>query len=290
MLNPKFYGNTQAASVQLASTRVPSAPVHIEGTRKRAAESSSKVITVCNQKGGVAKTTTCLNLGTSLAMMGKQVLLIDFDVQANLSSLLKSDHCDSFYDFIQSGESDLSSYIVKTGHDFWLLPANSRLSLLAKNHMREKHFEYMLKDQLAAIKNFFDYIIIDTPPSGDFYTLNALLASDIAAVPSQCEYLSMNGISHIRNMVDVIKAKANHKIDFHVLVTMFDRSNTASRVIFNKLNHDYYGSVFSTIIERDEIVQQSQILLTPTMAYDKNSRAGLQYFDLAKEIESLRCA
>lgn len=282
--NPKYHPAENVEPIR----PVRKGPVQIEDARR--VDGPCKVITVCNQKGGVAKTTTCLNLGTSLSLMKKQVLLIDFDVQANLSSLLKRSDCDSFYDAIHSGDEDLSSYVVKAEQGFWLLPANNKLSLLAKKHMKDKHFEYMLKDKLEPVKPFFDYIIIDTPPSGDFYTLNALLASDIAAVPSQCEYLSMNGISHIQNMVNVIREKADHKIDFHVLVTMFDRNNTASRVIFNKLNHDYYGNVFNTIIEKDEAVQQSQILLTPTMYYDKNSRAGLQYFDLAKEIESLRCA
>ena len=285
IINPKY----QAEAGDSIKTSRPTTPVTIEGASKRP-DGFCKVITVCNQKGGVAKTTTCLNLGTSLALMNKQVLLIDFDVQANLSTLLSLNESESFYDTIRSGDVDLSRYVVKTRQGFWLLPANNKLSLLAKKHMKDKHFEYMLKDKLEPVKQYFDYIIIDTPPSGDFYTLNALLASDIAAVPSQCEYLSMNGISHIQNMINVIKEKADHSIDFHVLVTMFDRNNTASRVIFNKLNHDYYGNVFRTIIEKDEAVQQSQILLTPTMYYDKNSRAGLQYYDLAKEIESLKCA
>lgn len=286
IINPKY----QVESVEPEKRRVASAPAHIPGVTKRPPGASCKIITVCNQKGGVAKTTTCLNLGTSLALMKKQVLLIDFDVQANLSSLLRRNECESFYDAIHSGDEDISPYVVQTEQGFWLLPANNKLSLLAKRHMKDKHFEYMLKDKLEPIKQFFDYIIIDTPPSGDFYTLNALLASNMAAVPSQCEYLSMNGIGHIQNMVNVIKEKADHSIIFNVLVTMFDRNNTASKVIFNKLNHDYYGSVFSTIIEKDEAVQQSQILLTPTMYYDKNSRAGLQYCDLAREIESLKCA
>ena len=286
VLNPRFHGAVETTAPPI---RVKPVSAQIHGIKPRSG-SKCKVVTVCNQKGGVAKTTTCLNLATSLTMMGKQVLLIDFDVQANLSSLLKRDHCESFYDVIHSGDEDMSKYVVKTDYEFWLLPANNRLSLLAKKHIKDKHFEYMLKDQLEPIKRFFDYVIIDTPPSGDFYTLNALLASDIAAVPSQCEYLSMNGISHIRNMVDVIREKTDHRIDFHVLVTMFDKSNTASRVIYNKLNHDYYGNVFNTIIERDEVIQQSQILLTPTMVYDKTSRAGMQYYSLAKEIESLKCA
>jgi len=261
-------------------------PVVIDGMDMSETRPACKVITVCNQKGGVAKTTTCLNLATSLVLMKKRVLVIDFDIQANLSLLLNYRDARSFFDVTVDPESNLADFIVKTGLYFWLLPSNSKMTLLSKQQSTE-NFQYMLRDMLVPIKPHFDYILIDTPPSGDFFTLNALLASDMAAICTQAEFLSMNGINHIQNMINLIREKADHHIDYHILVTMFDRSNTASKVIYTKMNRAFTGSLFQTIIEKDDNVPQSQIVLSPTMYYNKSSRAGLQYFSLAKEILAL---
>lgn len=263
-----------------------SGPVKIDGIMPYETRQGCKVISICNQKGGVAKTTTCLNLATSLVLMKKRVLVIDFDIQANLSLLLNYRDQPSFFDAAHEPEAGLDDYIVKTGLHFWLLPSNSKMTLLSKEQNRE-NFQYMLRDKLARIKPYFDYIIIDTPPSGDFFTLNALLASDMAAIPTQAEFLSMNGINHIQNMITLIREKANHDIDYHILVTMFDRKNTAAKIVYTKMNRDFTGNLFSTIIDRDDNVPQSQIVLSPTMYYNKGSRAGLQYFSLAKEILAL---
>lgn len=247
-------------------------------------ESDCKVITICNQKGGVAKTTTCLNLGASLALMGKRVLLIDFDIQSNLTLLLGYKDAKSFFEVIHSDAGDLSQYIVQTRNNLSLLPSNSKMALLSKKHMSNENFEYMLRDKLQSIKNDFDYILIDTPPSGDFYTLNALLASDIATIPAPCEYLSMNGVNHIEAMINVIKEKTDHTLDYQILITMYEPENTACKVILNKFHDQHSGKVLQTIIEKDSKIQESQIAHTPVIFYSKDSRAGLQYHKLAEEI------
>lgn len=256
----------------------------IEGIEGAAEKRNCKVITICNQKGGVAKTTTCLNLGASLVLLGKRVLLIDFDIQASLSLLLGYKDAKSFFDVIHSDGDDLSKYILKTNQKIWLLPSNSKMALLSKKHLGNENFHYMLREKLESIKHYFDYVLIDTPPSGDFYTLNALLASDAATITAQTEYLSLNGVKHIENMINVIKEKTGHKIDIHILVTMYDPTKTTSKVILNKLNNQYNGSLYKTIIEKDEKIQESQIVLTPTLLYSKESRAGMQYYNLAHEI------
>ena len=264
-------------------------PPHIK--RKAAAEVAEykdnpdcKVITICNQKGGVAKTTTCLNLATSLVQLNKRVLVIDFDVQSNLTLLLGHKDARSFFEVIDSENTKLSEFIIKTKYKLSLLPSNSKMALLSKTHMGQDNFEYMLRDKLLEVKQNYDYILIDTPPSGDFYTLNALLASTSAIVPAPCEYLSMNGISHIEGMIKVIQNKINHFIDMSVLITKFDKNNTVSQVVLGKIKSRYKMKVLNTIIENDQKIQESEIVQTPVIIYDCESPSARQYLQLATEM------
>ena len=243
-----------------------------------------KVITICNQKGGVAKTTTCLNLAASLVQLNKRVLVVDFDVQSNLTLLLGHKDAKSFFEVIDSEHAALSEFIIKTKYNLSLLPSNSKMALLSKTHMGQDNFEYMLRDKLLEVKQNFDYILIDTPPSGDFYTLNALLASTSAIVPAPCEYLSMNGINHIEGMIKVIQNKINHFIDLSVLVTKFDKNNTVSQVVLEKIKSRYKLKVLKTMIEYDQKIQESEIVQTPAIIYDSESPASRQYLQLANEL------
>jgi len=259
-------------------------PVEIEGINISDSNMNAKIISVCNQKGGVAKTTTSLNLGISLGLLKKRVLIIDFDIQANLTLLMGYKDAKSFFEVLHSKNTGIAEYIVKTKMNLWLLPSNSKMALLSKKHLQDENFEYLLRDKLKSISQYFDYIIIDTPPSGDFYTLNALLASDVAIIPTPCEYLSMQGVNHIVNMINVIREKSDHVLDYKVSITMFEPENTASRVVLKKLKDEYKEHVFSIMIEKDSKVQESQIVHKPTIYYDKESRAGRQYYNLAKEL------
>ncbi len=246
-----------------------------------------KVITICNQKGGVAKTTTCLNLAAALMLNKKRVLVVDFDIQSNLTLLLGHKDARSFFDVINSAEDDLSAYLVKTKHDFWLLPSNSKMALLSKKHMPKENFEYMLRDKLLEVKANFDYILIDSPPSGDFYTLNALLASNSAITPVPCDYLSLNGVSHIEGMINVINEKINHKIDMYILITLFEQDNTVGQVVLNQIKNKYADKVLNTVIDRDQAIQESQIVQTPAILYAPKSVAAVQYQQLANEVEAI---
>ena len=259
-------------------------PVEIEGINISDSNMNAKIISVCNQKGGVAKTTTSLNLGVSLGLLKKRVLIIDFDIQANLTLLMGYKDAKSFFEVIHSKNTGIAEYIVKTKMNLWLLPSNSKMALLSKKHLQDENFEYLLRDKLKSISQYFDYIIIDTPPSGDFYTLNALLASDVAIIPTPCEYLSMQGVNHIVNMINVIREKSDHVLDYKISITMFEPENTASRVVLKKLKDEFKEHVFSIMIEKDSKVQESQIVHKPTIYYDKESRAGRQYYNLAKEL------
>lgn len=248
--------------------------------------SSCGIITISNQKGGVAKTSTCLNLGISLALMKKRVLLIDFDVQSNLTLSLGYKNTKSFYEVLNlNTDDDLSGIIKKTKYaNLWLLPSNSKMALLTKKYLNEKNFEHLLRDRLNLIKDRFDYILIDTPPSIEFFTLNALIASDFVIIPSQCEYLSIHGVNQVQKIINMINKTNGHDIDYRILITMYDEKNTSSKVLCSKLKNKYKDKTFNTIIELDAKVKESQIVKIPVIHYDKSSRSALQYLSLAKEI------
>ena len=251
-------------------------PVNLNGDR---------IIAISNQKGGVAKTSTCLNLGISLSLLGKRVLLIDFDAQSNLSILMGHKNTKSFYEVLHSGQNGLVEFIEKTKYpNLWLLPSNRKMVLLAQKYLHEKNFEYLLRDKLNSVKDQYDYILIDTPPSVEFFTLNALIASDFVIIPSQCEYLSTHGVNQIEKIIKTIKRNINQNIDYKVLITMYDTENIHSEVIYTKLKSMYKEKTFTTIIDHDVKIKESQIMNTPVMYYDKNSISAQQYLDLAKEI------
>ncbi|MCJ8499995.1 AAA family ATPase [Desulfatitalea alkaliphila] len=245
----------------------------------------ANIVAVSNQKGGVAKTSTCLNLGFSLAREGKRVLLVDFDVQANLTISLGYKETVSFYEVLSGGAESLEESLVQTKYqNLWLFPSNKNMVLLNKKYFGAPNFEFVLKDRLLPIKERFDYIVIDTPPSIEFLTLNALTTAHQVVIPSQCDYLSTHGIDQILKLIGLIKAKTNPAITAKVLITMFEKENTASKMICAKLNRMYADRTFETIIELDPRVREAQIMGAPVLAYNAQSKAGLQYGQLAKEM------
>ncbi|MBL0714133.1 MAG: zinc-ribbon domain-containing protein [Desulfosarcina sp.] len=242
-------------------------------------------IAISNQKGGVAKTSTCLNLGLALTQLGKRVLLIDFDVQANLSILLGRQETASFYDVLQNGPQAMDNTLVQTPYpDLWLLPAGKNMVLLNKKFFGAEDYEYILNDRLNLVKNRFDFILIDTPPSIEFFTLNALTASDRVIIPTPCDYLSTHGVDQILSIIDLIRRKTNPAIEARILVTMYDEDETAARVIFSKLQELYRGQLYPTVIPHDSRLREAQIMGMPVSHYDQQSRSGQQYMALAREI------
>jgi chromosome partitioning protein len=158
------------------------------------------------------------------------------------------------------------------------------MALASKKYINQENFEYLLRKKLEKIKKVFDYIVIDTPPSGDFYTLNALLASDLAVIPTQCDYLSMNGVSHIVKMINVIRNKTRHQLDYRGLATLYNPDNTVEKVVYDKLKIQLNGRMFNTVINRDNSLQESHIARMPVIDYDKESISGQQYQQLTQEL------
>jgi chromosome partitioning protein len=266
-------------------------PVQVEQVRFIDLDSARKnfdhdnIITISNQKGGVAKTSTCLNLGLSLALHDKRVLLIDFDIQANLTISLGYKETTSFYDVLNGSGKHMEELIIETKYpNLSIFPSNKNMVLLNKKFFGAQHFEFILKDRLLPLKERFDYIIIDTPPSIEFFTLNALTASQLVIIPSQCDYLSTHGIDQILKVIDLIKGKTNPFIESRVLITMFDKESTAAKMICAKLKQMYAAKSYSTIIELDARIREAQIMSMPVLQYNKESKAGRQYFRLAEEI------
>lgn len=256
----------------------------VELTQK-AEKLEKKVIAICNQKGGVAKTSTCLNLGVSLALLGKKVLMCDFDAQSNLSLLLGKNNEASFYEISQKKIS-VSKAIKNISTNLWLLPANTRIALLARQALQQpKEFGNILNDSLETIKSHFDYILIDTPPSVKFFTPHALMAADFVIIPTQCEFLAMNGVIQMDNIIKALSA--NHPLDYRILVTLYDETNTASKVILAKLKARYPNKVFNGVISLDYKMQESQIVNQPLINYDENAKAAKQYLQLAKQLIDL---
>ncbi len=243
------------------------------------------VMTISNRKGGVAKTTTCLNLGASLALHGKKVLLVDFDAQANLTLSLGFKQLPTFYDAQKAVERPLNDFIVESKYaNLSLLPSGRNMVLLNKMYFGAGDFEYMLKDRLVSVLEAFDYILIDTPPSIEFLTLNALTASSRVVIPCQCDYLSTHGVDQVRQLIDLIRKKANPQIESRILYTMLDKTSESSRMILSKIDALYDGQTFKTAIEMDQALKEAQILSMPAIHYSRRSAAGLQYLELAREI------
>jgi chromosome partitioning protein len=245
----------------------------------------TNMVAISNQKGGVAKTSTCLNLGLSLALQGKRVLLVDFDVQANLTISLGYKNTVSFYEVLNGAADGFEKSIIQTNYqNLYLFPSNKNMVLLNKKYFGAHNFEFILKDRLLSIKDRFDYILIDTPPSIEFLTLNALTTAHLVVIPSQCDYLSTHGIDQILKLIELIKTKTNPFIIPRILITMFDKESTASKMIGSKLKRLYPGLLFDTLIEMDPKIREAQIMSMPVYAYNPQSKAGLQYLELAGEI------
>ncbi len=243
------------------------------------------VVAVSNQKGGVAKTSTCLNLGISLSMMKKRVLMIDFDVQANLTQLAGYANGRSFFDLLNSDPKKIEDIVIQTRYaNLSLLPSGKNMMVLNKWLFGAIDYEYILKDRLAAIRADFDYILIDTPPSIDFFTINALTTASMVLIPSQCDYFSIQGMDQLLSIIAMVKTKLNPGLDTGILITMYDRNSEASRVVYDKIIELHKGRVFQTRIEQDELIRQAQLMSLPVIFYNRKSTSGMGYLNLAKEL------
>jgi chromosome partitioning protein len=249
----------------------------------------AKTICIANQKGGVGKTTTSVNLSAALANLGKKVLLIDMDPQGNASSGLgikRYDTQDSNIYHVLIGEKTLEETIQKTAvKNLFVSTANPDLVGAEIELVDVPHREYRLKQAISTVSSKFDFVFIDCPPSLGLLTLNSLSAADSFLVPLQCEYYALEGLSDLVNTIKKVRTHLNGTLEIEGLLrTMFDTRNMLAQQVSAQLVTHFGDKVYETVIPRNIRLAEAPSHGMPAVIYDKASKGAQAYLDLAKEI------
>ncbi|MGC9323580.1 MAG: ParA family protein [Desulfomonilia bacterium] len=249
-----------------------------------------KIICISNQKGGVGKTTTAINLGSSLALLGRRTLLIDIDPQANATTGLgvDPDRIDAHIYHVLLGEKDLDSIIIETKlKGLSLVPSHTDLVGVDVELMNASMRDRILSRSLSRLKSAFDFILIDCPPSLGVLTLNALTASRSILIPVQCEYYALEGLKSLMNTYHLVRQRLNPGLAIEgFLLTMFDPRTRLSHDIVENMRAHFNSQVFTTVIPRNIRLGEAPSFGLPICLYDISSKGAQHYLMLANEILS----
>lgn len=263
-----------------SDVQVPSPP-----TRSRA---QGKVIAVANQKGGVGKTTTTINLATALAATHKRVLIIDMDPQGNASTglgLPRAKRRTSSYDLMVGGATVGAASLMTTVPNLWLIPSGVDLAGAELEMVDMERREYRLREALRGSLADFDYVLIDCPPALGLLTLNALVASDEVMVPLQCEFFALEGVSHLIKTIERVRKAFNPDLEIQgIVLTMYDRRNNLSGMVESDVRGYFGNKVFKTVIPRNVRVSEAPSYGKPVLLYDFRSQGAQAYVHLAGEV------
>jgi len=247
-----------------------------------------KIISIANQKGGVGKTTTTINLAAALGEKNKKVLVIDMDPQGNTTSGMgvdKNEAINTIYE-LMIGECSINECIIRNViENVSIIPANVNFAAAEVELIGISNQEYILNNELDFVKDQYDYILIDCPPSLSTLTVNALTTSNSVLIPIQCEYYALEGLSQLIHTVNLIKQRLNSKIDIEgVVFTMYDSRTNLSQQVVENVRANFKYNVFNTVIPRNTRLAEAPSYGMPILYYDPKAAGSESYRSLAKEI------
>ena len=274
----------------LAEQEVPPTPIKTIKAKApvKHVVGQTKVMAIINQKGGVGKSTTAINLSAALGELGKQVLLVDLDPQGNSSSGLgieKSQVHNCVYDVLLNDVAIEDVIIPDVGEGLDLVPATINLAGAEVELVSEMARENRLKDAVGSLRGKYDYVFIDCPPSLGLLTVNALVAADKLLIPIQCEFYALEGVTKLLDSMKRVKTRLNPTLDiFGVLLTMYDGRTTLSRQVVEEVRSYFGKTVFTTLIPRTVKLSEAPSFGQPITQYDPSGKGAQSYVNLAKEV------